>query len=65
MSDLNNLERLKEEGSNYLFPSKAKIMVGMATCGLAAGAGEVGLALVKEVKKRKIDVVVSKTGCIG
>ncbi|MEE8380919.1 MAG: NADH-quinone oxidoreductase subunit NuoF [Thermodesulfobacteriota bacterium] len=37
----------------------------MATCGLAAGAGEVGLALVKEVKKRKIDVVVSKTGCIG
>jgi NADH:ubiquinone oxidoreductase subunit F (NADH-binding)/(2Fe-2S) ferredoxin len=65
MSDLNNLERLKEEGINYLFPSKAKIMVGMATCGLAAGAGEVGLALVKEVKKRKIDVVVSKTGCIG
>jgi len=65
MSDLNNLERLKEEGIQYLFPSKAKIMVGMATCGLAAGAGEVGLALVKEVKKRKIDVVVSKTGCIG
>jgi len=62
---LNNLEQLKEKGINSLFPAKAKIMVGMATCGLAAGAGEVWLALVKEVKKKKIDVVVNKTGCIG
>ena len=65
MSNLNSLKQLKEKGIYSLFPAKTKIMVGMATCGLAAGAGEVWLALVKEVKKKKIDVVVSKTGCIG
>jgi NADH:ubiquinone oxidoreductase subunit F (NADH-binding)/(2Fe-2S) ferredoxin len=65
MSSLKDLESLKEEGINSLFPSKTKILVGMATCGQAAGAGEVWQALDKEVKKRKIDVLVKKTGCIG
>ncbi|MCK5185965.1 MAG: NADH-quinone oxidoreductase subunit F, partial [Deltaproteobacteria bacterium] len=65
MSSLKDLERLKEEGINSLFPSKTKILVGMATCGQAAGAGEVWQALDKEVKKRKIDVLMKKTGCIG
>ena len=49
MNSLKNLERLKEEGMNSLFPSRTKIMVGMATCGQAAGAGEVWQALNKEV----------------
>ncbi len=48
-----------------LFPSKTKIMVGMATCGQAAGADEVWQVLQREVKKKKIDVIVQKTGCIG
>lgn len=65
INSLKNLERLKEEGMNSLFPSRTKIMVGMATCGKAAGAGEVWQALNKEVKKRKIDALVVKTGCIG
>jgi len=65
MSSLKDLERLKAEGMNSLFPSKTKIMVGMATCGLAAGAQEVWQNLHQEVKKRKIDVLVKKTGCIG
>ena len=65
MSSLNNLEKLKEEGMKSLFPAKPKVMVGMATCGKAAGADEVWHALVKEVKQRKIDVLVQKTGCIG
>ncbi len=44
----------------------ARIVVGMATCGIAAGARPVLLQFVEEVKKRSlIDVVVSQTGCIG
>ncbi len=65
MNSLTKLEKLREEGMQSLFPSKTKIMVGMATCGQAAGADEVWQALQREVKKKKIDVMVQKTGCIG
>ena len=41
------------------------IKVGLASCGLAAGAGEVYDAIVKHVKNNKIDVDVKKTACIG
>ena len=65
MNSLTKLEKLREEGMQSLFPSKTKIMVGMATCGQAAGADEVWQVLQREVKKKKIDVIVQKTGCIG
>lgn len=43
-----------------------RIVVGMATCGIAAGARPVLLALIDEVSKRGLsDVTVSQTGCIG
>jgi NADP-reducing hydrogenase subunit HndB len=43
-----------------------RIVVGMATCGIAAGARPVLKALVEEVSKRGLqDVIVSQTGCIG
>ncbi len=43
-----------------------RIVVGMATCGLAAGARPVMNAFVEEVNKRKIqDITVTQTGCIG
>lgn len=43
-----------------------RIVVGMATCGIAAGARPVLLALMDEVGKRNLqDVTVSQTGCIG
>ena len=43
-----------------------RIVVGMATCGIAAGARPVLNAFVEEVAKRNIQhVVVSQTGCIG
>ena len=65
METSNRLLQLKEEGMKALFPATAKIMVGMATCGAAAGAGEVWDSLHHEVKKRKLDLVIKKTGCIG
>ncbi|NLN82347.1 MAG: (2Fe-2S) ferredoxin domain-containing protein [Clostridiales bacterium] len=43
-----------------------RVIVGMATCGIAAGARPVLNAFVDEVSKRKLgNVVVTQTGCIG
>ena len=43
-----------------------RIVVGMATCGIAAGARPVMNAFVEELRKRSIyDVNVTMTGCIG
>ncbi len=43
-----------------------KVLVGMATCGIAAGARPVLSAFVEEVARRELpDVLVSQTGCIG
>ena len=43
-----------------------RIVVGMATCGIAAGARPVMLEFVEELKRRGIEnVTVAQTGCIG
>jgi NADP-reducing hydrogenase subunit HndB len=43
-----------------------RVVVGMATCGIAAGAKPVLEAFLDEVEKRNLsNVVVSQTGCIG
>ncbi len=50
------------EGANDI-----RIVVGMATCGIAAGARPVLNAFVEEVNKQGLSdkVTVSQTGCIG
>ena len=50
------------EGTN-----DTRVVVGMATCGIAAGARPVLAAFVEEVNKEGLsnDVTVSQTGCIG
>lgn len=51
---------LRREHNGY------KILVGMATCGIAAGARPVMTAILDEIQKRNLtDVVVTQTGCIG
>ena len=52
------LKRENESGKN------TKILVGMATCGIAAGARPV-LAALNESAGKLDNVVVSQTGCIG
>lgn len=53
-----NIRQEREDG--------IRVVVGMATCGIAAGARPVLNAFVEEVKKRNLkDVTVSQTGCIG
>lgn len=43
-----------------------RVVVGMATCGIAAGARPVMKAFLEEINKRKLqNVTVSITGCIG
>ena len=43
-----------------------RVVVGMATCGIAAGARPVLNEFVQEVAKRNLsNVVVTQTGCIG
>ena len=47
-------------------PNAAKVLVGMATCGIAAGARPVLNAFTDEIAKRGLsDVTVTQTGCIG
>ncbi len=43
-----------------------RVVVGMATCGIAAGAKPVMAAFLDEVDKRNLsNVTVAQTGCIG
>ncbi len=43
-----------------------RVVVGMATCGIAAGARPVLNALVEEVSKENLSgVTITQTGCIG
>lgn len=47
-------------------PNAIRVLVGMATCGIAAGARPVLNAFTEEVAKRKLqDVTITQTGCIG
>ncbi len=56
------LDDMKVSGSN----SVRKVLVGMATCGMAAGAGKVMEAIENELNVRNVrNVCVSQTGCIG
>ena len=60
----NTLERinLRREDKNDL----TRVVVGMATCGIAAGARPVMLSFMDEIQKRGLNhVTVSQTGCIG
>jgi len=65
INNLQDLNERKKKGMASLFSSKTKIMVGEATCGLATGAGLVYNALAEEIERQKLDIILSKTGCIG
>lgn len=45
---------------------KIRVVVGMATCGIAAGARPVLSAFVDEIAKRNLhNIMITQTGCIG
>ena len=46
--------------------AKTRVLVGMATCGIAAGARPVLQAFTEEVAKKNLqNVTIAQTGCIG
>ncbi len=45
--------------------TRPRIVVGLGTCGIAAGGNKVMAAIKKEVADRKLDVDVDFTSCIG
>ncbi|MBE9568983.1 MAG: FAD-dependent oxidoreductase [Proteobacteria bacterium] len=58
-------KRAREKWKKIEEGSLSLIRVGAATCGLAAGAGEVIETIEEEVKKLNLDVKIINVGCIG
>ena len=70
MKSLEELRKLRKESLDQVDMRRSgkgtRIVVGMATCGISAGARTVMMSLVEEVKRRNLqDVTVTQTGCIG
>jgi len=70
MKSLAELEAIRRKAQEQISVREGKermrVVVGMATCGIAAGARPVMNAFLEEMKKRNInDVKVTMTGCIG
>ncbi|MBN1329521.1 MAG: NADH-quinone oxidoreductase subunit NuoF [Candidatus Heimdallarchaeota archaeon] len=42
-----------------------RICIGMNSCGIAAGAEEIKIALLEQLKESKLDIPVKNVGCIG
>ena len=71
MKSLEELKALREKMQKQMGvrdndENSIRILVGMATCGIAAGARPVMQAFLEEVSKRNLkNVIVQQTGCIG
>ena len=70
MKSLAELEAIRNKAINNVTMRKddhaVRVVVGMATCGIAAGARPVMSTFVEEIANRKLDHVnVTQTGCIG
>jgi len=71
MARLKNVEELKKLRAEALkdimvrTQTGTRIIVGMGTCGIAAGAREVMNAILKELEARKIEAHVETVGCVG
>ncbi len=59
------MEESRQRGLRSLYPSRTKISVGMASCGIASGAEDVYCALEEEISKHDSHFVLTKTGCLG
>jgi NADP-reducing hydrogenase subunit HndB len=68
LKSLDDLKRVREEAQATLqarVDTGTTIVVGMGTCGIAAGARETMHAILEELAAREIDAHVTTVGCIG
>ncbi len=72
MKSLAELQAIREKAKANINlrkenPNAARVLVGMATCGIAAGARPVLNAFTEEIAKRGLQdsITVTQTGCIG
>ena len=71
MKSLAELQALRDKVKSNMFiraddSGNTRVVVGMATCGIAAGARPVLAAFTDEVARRGVsNVTIAQTGCIG
>jgi len=70
LKSIEDLEKIRSAAQGEISVRQSsgspRIVIGMGTCGIAAGARDTMLAVIDELKKRhKMDVTISETGCIG
>ncbi len=69
MKSLEDLKKMREEALKRVemrdSDKEYRVVVGMATCGIAAGARPVLNRLVEETAEKNYNCVVTQTGCIG
>lgn len=66
-SPLQQYEKLQSEAEQYesRAAEKTRVLVGTATCGIAAGALKVRDDFRREIESRKLDAEVIEVGCMG
>ncbi|HCY06059.1 MAG: (2Fe-2S) ferredoxin domain-containing protein [Erysipelotrichaceae bacterium] len=69
MKSLEDLKKMREQALKKVDMRSGdkdyRVVVGMATCGIAAGARPVLNALVQETANNDYNCIVTQTGCIG
>jgi len=68
LKSIEDLQRIREQARKDFkvrTETGTKIIVGMGTCGIAAGARETMHAILAELSKQGIDANVTTVGCIG
>ncbi len=68
LKSIEELRRLREETQRELrvrSQTGTRIIIGMGTCGIAAGARETMRAVLQELTERDIEAQVETAGCVG
>ncbi len=69
MKSLDELKKLRNKSLQSIqtrsTDNKPQIIIGMGTCGIAAGARKVLNSIMEEVNEKNLDIVITQTGCIG
>lgn len=70
VKSLDDLKRIRQEALQKreakTATGRARVIVGMGTCGIAAGARETMMSILAQIEQENLSgVVVTQTGCIG